>query len=1381
MSADFYYSIPERHRSPLHKSGTSASSVTGESIDTIGKTLATLHLGNKTLKHQFCVARNITHPFILGWDFLSAQGASISSLTSTFCMPDVCIPLVDRQQHQTPLKCNVSLIGKTSLPPMSEVHVHGRVIPPQADVIPQNYDGMFEPSIHEHLPIAGARSLSRPQDGIILIRLINPSSDVVEVQANTNLGQFFSATGADEEEYEIISNIVAGTQPKSSFQASSMLPTSGLSKAEYDKAEDLLNSYSDVFSTSAEDIGQTNLAYHDITTTTDKPVRQRAYRTSPNMRVEIQHQVDDLLQRGIIEESFSPWSSPIVMVKKKDDTYRFCVDYRALNAVTVRDSHPIPRQDDSIDALSSSSYFSVIDLSSGYWQVQLHPDSKEKTAFTTGTGLYHFNVMPFGLVNAPMTFQRLMERVLHGLHWSTCLVYLDDCIILGKNFNEHLVNLQEVLRRIREAGLKLKPSKCQLFMREVTYLGHVISPAGVLPDPNNTKKVSKWPRPTNATQVRSFLGLASFYRRFIAGFAHISSPLTDLTHKGRQFIWTDDCEHAFNMLKQALTSPPLLAYPDFGNKFSLATDASQDAVGAVLSQTHDGKDQVVAYYSQKLTTAQRKWSTYDRELWAIVSSIRHFRHYLRGQEFTILTDHHPLLSYGKAPIQDDSTGRRARWIVELSAYTFTITHRKGKSHQNADALSRLPNDTPQVVNMVNTRSATRKSTTHQPEQVVTEPQSNQTTVSDVPDNFILASHYSNLQLHQQQDSDIQRVIKYLKEGRHPTVREVRQHTPRLRRLLWQIPRFILENGILYRKRQDNTGSTSLQVVIPESLVPQVLQEIHGNPSSGHFGIQRTLHRAESMCFWPFMHKDVTNYCNTCTACESIRSPNPKHQAPLQSIKTDHPLQMVFADIAELPTSRKGNRYILVVVDHFSKYTNIYPMRDQTAHSVAKHLFEDYITEHGIPECLHTDQGRQFESRIVQDLCEKLGIRKSRSSPYHPQGAGIVERANRVIKDQLAKYIADQGGEWDQHIHQLQLAYNTSVHSSTGLTPYFILHGREARIPASITCPVLTQPHVSPQEYVSDICARLRKAFQHTQQKSQQAQNRQKSDYDTSTRMIKYVPGDLVWLHDPVNARNKLEPNWKGPFVVISVSSDNLDYTIADVHNENATKLVHHNRLKLFRSRAYLQGKGPPMSHPTSNLRRGEVSPGASHPSSDQRAETTPNSASHPPSSQGKPKHFPLPHHVPLPASIDVQWSVQPHPADQHQQPEAPQDQQPDDLQVPGQPPTQPGQNETDQQPWSDSSTHLNHQGSTQASTPDQLADPLIQFERPGPLREYPNVNSEVTNQRIPDRPPLPEQQPAGELAGQQPADCAPEDTTTLPQSRYGRQIRKPQRYTDFQM
>ena len=1233
----------------------------------------------------------------------------------------------------------------------------------------------------------------------------------MDLASNTTLGHFHSLTGDHQEEYEILDKMVAGTQEaKPTLPIEDMLTDSHLTKAQYEKTKQVLSSYADVFSSSADDIGQADV-YH----TAETPIRQRAYRTSPTMRLEIQRQVDDLLQRGIIEESHSPWSSPIVMVKKKDSTYRFCIDYRALNAVTIRDSHPIPRQDDSVDALSSSSFFSVMDLSSGYWQIRLDPESKEKTAFTTGSGLYQSNVMPFGLVNAPMTFQRLMEAVFHGLHWSTCLIYLDDCIVMGRSFEEHLHNLQEVLQRFKDAGLKLKPSKCQFLQKKVTYLGFVIGTQGVLPDPNNTAKVAAWPRPQNATQVRSFLGLASFYRRFIPGFAKVSTPLTNLTHKGMPFIWNADCETAFINLKMELANPPILAYPNFKNTFNLASDASNDAIGAILSQVQDERDHVIAYYSQKLTGSQKKWSTYDRELWAIVAAVRHFRHYLRGQHFTVFTDHQPLLGYKKVPIQDDATGRRARWIVELDAYSFNIIHRKGRSNQNADALSRLPHHETapdeQIkmsqqhqtsCNVVHTRSSskalempegTRESLeqNHAPEKKgndQSQPEKKGNGQSQ-PENFILADQESDLQYYQKQDKDINRVIEYVKMGQRPSVRAIRRLNHRLIQILSEFPRLTINNDILYRKNMNKLGTTTLQPVVPEYLIPKVLEELHGHPASGHFGSQRTLQRAEATCYWPFMRRDITNHCSTCAACESFRSPNSKHQAPLRSITTDHPLQMVFADIAELPISRRGYRYILVIVDHFSKYVNIYPMKNQTAQTVAKHIFEDYVQEHGVPETLHTDQGRQFESRLVQQLCEKLGIRKSRSSPYHPQGAGIVERANRVIKEQLARYIADQGGDWDSHLHQLQLAYNSSVHSTTGLTPYFILHGREARVPANITCPVPAQYATSPEQYAIDVHQRLKKACQFAQQNSQQAQRRQKAGYDKKTRVIKYNSGDLVWLHDPVNARNKLDPNWLGPFSIMSSSDDGLNYRIADIHNERTQKVVHHNRLKLFRSRL------PRRHEKVTNHQLGkesrshrDIPPSTSQPPlepsfiewsttqqqgpdyTDQpswseqsvqqsvrtpEALTQPNSTDHPQRSEQHIQQTPEVHHQPDADLTDHQSrsgeseyqppEVNPEPANSDYQP-------PSDLS------THRQRRDVDLQPDRTYQSHSDNQPAP--GPPDErqtLADHPIQ--PPGPSSNVHHSDDTLAK-------------------AQQPTEQHVDNSVTT--SRYGRNVRMPQRFRDYQ-
>ncbi|MES9880794.1 MAG: reverse transcriptase family protein [Sedimenticola sp.] len=398
-------------------------------------------------------------------------------------------------------------------------------------------------------------------------------------------------------------------------------------------------------------------------------------------REEVKRHVEEMLDHQVIQPSYSPWSSPIVMVPKKDGSTRFCVDYRRLNAVSKKDAYPLPRIDDTLDSLAGAKLFSSLDLVSGYWQVDMDPTTKEKPAFSTQLSLYEFNVLPFGLSGAPGTFLRSMEAVLGGLQWEVCLIYLDDILIFSCNFTEHLDRLKLVLQRLREAKLKVKPQKFHLLQQRVACLGHVISSDGIETDPDKTAAVRSWPVPTTVDELQCFLGFASYYRRFISKFADIASPLHALLQKKITFSWNTACQNSFDELKHRLVTAPVLAFPVAGHQFILDTDASEYGIGGVLSQIVDGQEKVLSYASRSLTKCEKNYCVTRRELLALVYFVKHFKHYLYGQTFVCRTDHKALkwIQNFKEP-----EGQLARWLTQLAEFSFTVEHREGKKHTNAD-------------------------------------------------------------------------------------------------------------------------------------------------------------------------------------------------------------------------------------------------------------------------------------------------------------------------------------------------------------------------------------------------------------------------------------------------------------------------------------------------------------------------------------------------------------------------------------------------------------------------------------------------------------------------------------------------------------------------
>ncbi|CAC5420078.1 unnamed protein product [Mytilus coruscus] len=456
-----------------------------------------------------------------------------------------------------------------------------------------------------------------------------------------------------------------------------------LTPDQYQIVQELINRNKNVCSTSKYDKGLINVVKHKIDTNYARPIKPSTRRHPKAQRKEVGNEIQKLLDHGIISPSKSPWSGPLVVVRKANSSLRLCCDLRKINQITVRDSYPLPTIDDSLDALRGNTWFSTIDLVSGYYQCAMDPIDALKTSFVTSKGLFQFNRMPFGLSNAGATFKRLMESVSAGLQWETCIVYLDDIIVFSQTFDEHVIMLQSVFDQLYNAGLKISPKKCHFVQQEVNFLGHVVSSTGISPDPSKIDAVQDWLTPKNVKEVRAFLGTCSCLRKFIQDFSKKAKPLHRLIEKNTIFKWTQYCEAAFHTLKEVLTMNPILVYPSPEKEFILDTDASGTGMGAFLSQIDDNKEHVIAYYSKSFSKAERQYCVTRRELLAIVMAVKYFHYYLYGVSFLVRTDHGALtwLTNFKNP-----EGQLARWLEILGTYNYTIKHRAGPKHNNADGL-----------------------------------------------------------------------------------------------------------------------------------------------------------------------------------------------------------------------------------------------------------------------------------------------------------------------------------------------------------------------------------------------------------------------------------------------------------------------------------------------------------------------------------------------------------------------------------------------------------------------------------------------------------------------------------------------------------------------
>jgi len=848
--------------------------------------------------------------------------------------------------------------------------------------------------------------------------------------------------------------------------------------------------------------GQAQNVKHHIILEDPRPIRQCPYRVPTAKNQEIHKLISEMLELGVIEPCNGPWSSPVVLVKKPDNSSRFCVDYRKLNSNTRKDTYPLPNPQDLLASFGDSKWFCTIDLQSGYWQIPMEPDDRDKTAFVVAGGLYRFLVMPFGLCNAVATFQRYMDQVLKDMSHEKVAVYVDDVVVAGSSVEEMLNGLNELLGLLCKKGLFVKLEKCVWFQNDVKFLGHRLSGGKLSVDFDKIRSISEWPEPSCRRQLRAFLGLANYYRRFVPNFSAKAKPLTQLTSEKKPFHFGTEERHAFTTLKHALTTTPTLTTPMPNKPMILDVDASYEGIGAILSQTDgEGKEHVLEYYSRSLSLAEKNYCITRLELLALVSAAKHFHHYLVGIPCVVRTDH-SALTWLKSFRRVE--GQLARWIESLQNYQLEIEYRPGKVHQNADSLSRKNCGKLCLCKAENRLPIMAVSTTP-----------------------------LDLEKLQEQDDSIGWIMAELKSGRKPDWEEVSRMNAEIRSYWNQWESLKIVKNVLYR--QCLVGEETVdQIVVPVSERTSILQELHGKPV--HVGIARTVALCKSRFYWPCWRQDIKDFVLNCIVCRKVNGPSNKRKQALASYVSGEPFARVQIDhYGPLPPSSNGNKYVLVLIDTFSKWVEAIPVPDTEAKTTANALVNGWISRFGVPLEVHSDQGRGFESLLILELSKLLGFYKTRATSYHPESDGVVERFMQYLKSTMQKLLIESCSQWEDTLPWVTLSYRATEHSTTQCSPARCLYGRELVLPVDLIYGSPPDLSPSPIDYIDALKHRLNAVHTVVRRNIRKVQDNSGLYIGRAPPAKRILPGERVLILDParkVGVCPKLYPKWKGPAIVV---------------------------------------------------------------------------------------------------------------------------------------------------------------------------------------------------------------------------------------------------------
>ena len=1210
----WYNAIPDGEKPPLRRTTLNVKTGNKIKINIAGYIDVKLKLQCGSYDCTFHVSCDEVHG-ILGMDFMERHRVDFQAAEKKCFIGNRPVPVYN--QAGGCLNQRIVCRETVYVPPNQRFIVPGRVAG-YGEI--ENQEVMIEgdKALFANSGVLAPRVMVVPRHNIVPVEIINMTDECRTISAGTTLGDVTvtdecrsyedgaespaqvvdPADVADVQVNTVHVQRAAETDSGLPAHVSELFEKYSVDLSDEDKAffHVLLREHADIFARDKTDLGRTTWVKHHIDTGDEAPFKHRAYRLPQMKYDEMKKQVMTLADKGIIRPSTSNWASNVLLVKKKDQTWRMCIDYRDLNKKTKNvDPYLMPRIDDTLDQLGTAKYFCTLDLISGYHQVELTEESKPKTAFTTprmNPSQWEYNCMPFGVQGGPATFQRLMDKLLVGLDYRVALAYLDDIIVYGATHLECMQRLARVFKRLRSAGLKLKPSKCTLFERETLYLGHIVSAEGIKCDPKKVEAVKNWVKPTNYKDVQIFLGTVNYYNRFIKDFSKIAYPLRRIPRDKRLFEWTAECDAAYEQLRQALITAPVMSYPQETGLYILDTDASAFAIGGVLSQmqSRNGEpeeERVIAYGSRSLQGREQRYCTRRRELLAIVEYVKRFRAYIWGREVRIRTDH-ASLKYIKT--QNNPDDQFARWVERLEEVRYTIEIRKGVKHCNADGLSRLPSNIcagkrcicpgvaaleaagdvaddwqlqssidPQHVNVRLCESdsdGAHSDTDDTEDQICVHVNAFAFTKSWIAEDIARA---------QQADAGVGPVYNAkISSSEKPAPNVYSGESAETKSYFHDWERLKVKvNNVMYRIWESDDGvETRHQILLPQMYRDDVYKHLHESQIACHMGRRRTLQRMQKRYYWHKMADDIKLWIRSCEICQLRKRGGRPAKAPLTIYLSGVPNERVALDVlGPLAKSSAGNKVILVMTDHFSKYTKAAAMPDQKAETVAKAFDREWISVFGTPRIVHSDQGSNFESEVFQEMCKLLQISKSRTTAYHPQGNSQCERFNSTLLSMIHAHARDHPKTWDVNLHHIVMFYNATKHSSTDVEPNRVMLGRNIDMPIDITMPA--NPDVQPKtpnDYVRKMEQELRSTCLATREHLKRAATLQKKYYDRDCNLYKHKEGDMVKLR--VFKRKpgfgKFSDIYDGPYLIIDKLGD-VTFRIAK-SPESKPKVVHHDHI-----------------------------------------------------------------------------------------------------------------------------------------------------------------------------------------------------------------------------